>query len=55
MAMISAWTHSATDVAREALAAQLGQVLARRDSELGRQALDQHGHQHHPQQQVAEL
>ena len=44
---------------REALAAQLGQVLAGGGADLGRQRLDQHRHQvrgqDHPQQQVAEL
>ena len=47
------------DAAREVLAAQLGQVPAGRDADLGRQVLDQHRHQvrgeDHPQQQVAEL
>ena len=44
---------------REALAAELGEVLAGRDPELRRLGLDQHrdqvGRQHHPEQQVAEL
>ena len=47
------------DGAREVLAAQLGQVAAGRDADLGRQVLDQHRHQvrgeDHPQQQVAVL
>ena len=58
--MISAWTHSPQrDPAREALAAQLGQVVVGGDAQLGRQVLHQHRHQvggeHHPQQRVAEL
>ena len=45
--------------AREALAAELGEVLAGGDPELRRLRLDQHrdqvGREHHPEQQVAEL
>ena len=45
--------------AREALAAELGEVLAGRDPELRRLGLDQHrdqvGREHDPEQQVAEL
>ena len=47
------------DGAREALAAQLGQVAAGRDARLGRQVLHEHRHQvrgdDHPHQQVAVL
>ena len=47
------------DPAREGVAADLGQVAARREAELGRQRLDQHrgdvGRDDHPEQQVAVL
>jgi hypothetical protein len=47
------------DRPREALAAQLRQVAARRDARLGRQVLDEHRHQvrgeDHPDEQVAVL
>jgi hypothetical protein len=47
------------DRAREVVAAGFGEVLARRDPELGRERLDEHGHevgrQHDPEEQVAVL
>ncbi len=47
------------DESREALAADLGEVLAGGDPQLGRHRLDEHRHQvgaeDHPQQEIAKL
>ena len=60
MATSSISTHMThTTGRRKVRAAQLGQVVAGGDAQLGGQRLDQHGHQvagdHDPQQGVAEL
>jgi hypothetical protein len=59
IAMISACIQSPNETGGEALAADLRQVLPRRDAELGRHSLDEHRHQirteHHPQKQITEL
>ena len=51
--------HGVDEGAREALAAVLGEALARDDADLGGEGLKQHGRevgdQHHPEQGIAEL